>query len=1821
MDDETLFGWIHISNVQFGWASATQGWDQQLVTDALRRDIAQKTVPVRVDAIFVTGDIAYSGAGLADDEYDRARKWLLDLSAAAGVSASRVFLVPGNHDVTRTIDSLSPATGRLLKDLRSRGVPQLEIDEALKNPEDRRLLAGRMDRYLKFAQSFGPWAGCSPMPPAVDRLYWVHEFATPMQKLRVRLLGFNTALLSRDDDDRGQLRLGKEQLAKCLAGNRTIDDLVIALSHHPLHKGWLGDEGDAETWIRRHAQIHLSDQAHGAESELACSGTGPQCVRLTAGASCDNRLPADTARTYTYNYNYGQIRSDRGKIYLRAYPRQWSGSKAAFVLDVHRVPGPADGQQPMYTEHALEITARLPIKTAASSHNIPASRSGPHALEEREAHFRDAVTRRYSRHQIRLPSFASTNLPLDDIYVDLRVVADTPESDTFSAEERRIYAELPDATGLERVEKLRQLDDLRYRRRRRPDSVPADLLVSALDRVTYSPRPLVILGDPGSGKSTALRLMALQAARMGRLRAQDNTPEHGPWLPILVPLASYDEKLRIHKDLRLEDFLSEAWREWTDNADLHTLFASALRAGRALVLLDGLDEVLDRARRGHVNNQVTALFGTWAPRGNRFVVTCRFVGYREASLSEVDVVSVVDFGLKDIERFLARWYEATDPEGGARRQKVLLNQIKQAPRLRDLAANPLMLSMLATLHSRRAEGERLPDRRIELYREFTEMMLDLHPDTRSDGARTDSIPRTVNPTTMRARLADLALWLQQNRPSNTASREDVEAALKRSYLRYQYGDATQPHPRENLEAVHESKSLLEELRKTEGILGERGHDAYGFLHLTYQEFFAAGAIAEMPPDERWNVLEANLHNPRWREVILLCAGYLDTAGADDLTNRTLHTGSEHENILHRDLLLTSNMVAGDARVSSKTLIDIHDALATLLDDAIPTVRTHALGAIVELARLGVERSITMLADLLRGYSSQSRPPLNAIYGLVAPLLTVSSCRSLRDFVLQRACEGAERDPETSAALHALHQLVQTDESARSRVLSKLATAPYFHIDTLLGSLIDEHPDVESAFWALTKDARYQQPAIFSIAQHCSSEPTLRRLLDAFWSDRSHRTIRQALLPALAKLARQDRRWLDELVGCVEDQDHNTKTQSISHLGTIARNNTDALTELIALVGRIDIATLPVVVGALAPFAKTDPQARLTVTRLMSSSAPELRRAAISGLSSAASNVDVREVLSTHTSDPDYSVREIATRALMPFTAQVVSPDTILERLNSTRSEANGAYRVDTVAPLIDMNDGVLGDIEALLDGSDPELVGAALKTLASSITSDANLRERVLRRRDRLTALNRSAVVSALVGAAPIDDNVRSFVLAVATSDEDWAAKLATDALGPMVHDPTVRTALFKILQHQDAAGRRVASRSSAARSLACLVPDDVEISNWFQGLCAEMVAGRTDPYEIWSVVELLEGVVARDATILKDLLSSVDKSFPALVLIIRHAAALSIDVDHVLNSTTFDNFHTSRAVVRGMLPRYRSSRAVRDYVLRNFDDCAAIPEGRERLIPLSAEDDALRGAFIRRASAWDDNTRSGVDALECLIAYAKVSPDVRQLFRTILDRQASGHFQTLRQMLAAAGLSSIAEGDRALQERFLPWLGARIPDPAAQMARRVLAESFGAFLTLEDTWLRARIVSMLDSDAWQDRQGAAWSLIRARGEIPASLLNRLRNLLHDTRTEESWKERLSVAEVVLNHKSPHVSRKAMAVACEALEYGKDPWYGPLGNEVRQQAAGVLGKLEPMYRNSSLIEQIIAALKEDPAEEVRNALYHALLQLVTAGEPAARPSS
>lgn len=333
-EETILFSWIHLADIQAGHGDP----GHRLVLDALRGDIAawgSWGLPAP-GAVFVTGDIAFSGGARDRNEYAVARTWLGEVAGSVGLGPDRVFVVPGNHDVDRTADH-DKATVRLVQSLRAGSE---SLDDILHDPEDRRRLGARIGSYLAFAEGFAP-ACLGSRAEGDDGLFWMHRFDAS-GGLRVRLVGLDTALLAADDADRGRLRLGTAQISRGLSDPsiERYGEIVIALGHHPLDGGWLADEKEAAAWLRNYAHVHLHGQVHEAESEAARSGAGGGLVRIGAGGRASG-------------YSFAAVVATESGLRLRIWPRAWSDRTKRFLVDADNVP---DGG--VFAEHALRVELR-----------------------------------------------------------------------------------------------------------------------------------------------------------------------------------------------------------------------------------------------------------------------------------------------------------------------------------------------------------------------------------------------------------------------------------------------------------------------------------------------------------------------------------------------------------------------------------------------------------------------------------------------------------------------------------------------------------------------------------------------------------------------------------------------------------------------------------------------------------------------------------------------------------------------------------------------------------------------------------------------------------------------------------------------------------------------------------------------------------------------------------------------------------------------------------------------------------------------------------------------------------------------------------------------------------------------------------------------------------------------------------------------------------------------------------------------------------------------------------------------------------------------
>ncbi len=438
-------------------------------------------------------------------------------------------------------------------------------------------------------------------------------------------------------------------------------------------------------------------------------------------------------------------------------------------------------------------------------------------------------------------------LPLLEMYVPLKARIELPQGETWARQlqlaGRKVSAEEAEMMG-----------------RRLSEPRPALELLRENDG-------LIILGDPGAGKTTFLKYLALRLA-IGEGEALGL----GKRLPVLLPLSAYANVLA-ERDVPLNRFIDEYYQDRGVDLPLGPMLDEALAQGGALLLLDGLDEVRELSQRHLVVERVVDFFTFQRQKGNKCILTSRIVGYREVrpiaeGLAEC---TLVDFEEEEIEQFVGKWTGALERAArgetqvaeyeAEREREELLTAMRRNPGVRQLASNPLLLTILALM---KRQGVTLPERRVELYEQYVRTLLknwNLARGLDRPPSRDLDVVETVRV------LAPLALWMHETSPGvGLVKREEMRRRLEQIYA-----------GREMPDPEGAARQLLEDVHDYAGLLLERGPGEYGFIHLTFQEYLAAVAIAQQGQlgiEPVVEALTARLGDDNWREVALLTIGYV-----------------------------------------------------------------------------------------------------------------------------------------------------------------------------------------------------------------------------------------------------------------------------------------------------------------------------------------------------------------------------------------------------------------------------------------------------------------------------------------------------------------------------------------------------------------------------------------------------------------------------------------------------------------------------------------------------------------------------------------------------------------------------------------------------------------------------------------------------------------------------------------------------------------------------------------------------------------------------------
>jgi formylglycine-generating enzyme required for sulfatase activity/energy-coupling factor transporter ATP-binding protein EcfA2 len=421
--------------------------------------------------------------------------------------------------------------------------------------------------------------------------------------------------------------------------------------------------------------------------------------------------------------------------------------------------------------------------------------------------------------------------------------------------------------------------------------------VSALEQLDRQ-RRLVLLGAPGSGKSTFVNILALCMAgdlsksstanlelltaplplapwERERKKEKRQPWHHGRLLPVRIILRDFAAK-RLPRPgeeataRHLWDFIKAELRDG-GLPEYFPLLKKDLQAKGGLILLDGLDEVPEAETRRDQIRQAVESFVKGLGKGCRVLLTSRTYAYRNQdwSLQGFAEAELAPFDRAQIDRFVSRWYAHMAALGRVKGEEVegRAERLKQAifnsGRLRGLAERPLLLTLMASLHAWR--GGSLPERREELYAAAVELLLDSWERQRLR-VNAKGEYELLQPS--------LAEWLRVDQQKVRQILDELAFEIHNSQADSE-GTADLPEERLVGRLLHVSrnpeanpKQLVDYLSQRSGLLEARGVGVYSFPHRTFQEYLAACHLTgESFPHQVAELGRSGLS--RWREVVLL----------------------------------------------------------------------------------------------------------------------------------------------------------------------------------------------------------------------------------------------------------------------------------------------------------------------------------------------------------------------------------------------------------------------------------------------------------------------------------------------------------------------------------------------------------------------------------------------------------------------------------------------------------------------------------------------------------------------------------------------------------------------------------------------------------------------------------------------------------------------------------------------------------------------------------------------------------------------------------------
>ncbi|YAF96841.1 MAG: HEAT repeat domain-containing protein [Nodularia sp. CChRGM 3473] len=676
---------------------------------------------------------------------------------------------------------------------------------------------------------------------------------------------------------------------------------------------------------------------------------------------------------------------------------------------------------------------------------------------------------------------------------------------------------------------------------------------------------LVILGEPGSGKSTLLQYLALDWVEETLKQDDYNLP-----IPLLIELRNY---VRDRDTGDCRDFL-EYYHKGPNccfHLNQHKLH-DKLKAGNALVMFDGLDEIFESTKREEVITCIHRFTNEYPDV--QVIVTSRIIGYKQQQLRDAGFhhFMLQDLEPEQIQDFIERWHDKTFNKGEETDKNIkrerLQRVINESKAIGELARNPLLLTMMAILNLKRE----LPRDRSELYKDASEVLLhnwdegrNLKPDERLD---------TIDYKDKQAMLRQVAYQMQTSEnglAGNIIYADNLEAIFTEYLQSIPVSDVRD-----------KARRLMKQLVDRNFILCFLGADYYAFVHRTFLEFFCASEFVKRFEKRgttngisiealKGDVFGKHWQDETWHEVLLLITGMIEAEFVGEIIDYLM--AQEGENAKFINLFLAAKCLA---EVRNRSVIaDTANKLLNKLKELTKYDLWYYYNSYDETKLVQEIRTQAVTAIV----TTWDDDPQTKTF--LQQCASDDEDNNVRGAAIQALASNYQDDPQTKTILQ---QRASDDEDNNVRYAAISALASNYQDDLQTKTILQQCATDDDSW-----DVQYA--AISALASNYQDDPQTKTILQQCATDDAHEFVRNAAIQALASNYPDDPQTKTILQQYATDDDSDVRGAAIQVLASNYKDDPQTKTFLQQCATDDDSDVRGAAIQALASNYPDDPQTK------------------------------------------------------------------------------------------------------------------------------------------------------------------------------------------------------------------------------------------------------------------------------------------------------------------------------------------------------------------------------------------------------------------------------------------------------------------------------------------------------------------------------------------------------------------------------------------------------------------------------------------------------